>query len=113
MSLKQRGEGGSLFPAELSVTRKTLYLDGVILLFVRLHWESLPSSHCFGTCVMKHIYHLQNDKRAEESVWLEIIVKPSSPAMLTSCSALLKALIILLSQFEMKRVLSVTTFGWY
>lgn len=63
-------EGGSLFPAELSVTRKTLYLDGVILLFVRVHWESLPSAHCCESGVMKHIYHQQNDKRAPEPVCL-------------------------------------------
>ncbi len=73
LSLKQRGEAGSLFPSDLSVRTKALFrqcdfiicetLRGIIFLLN----PSLIPLRC-GTPVMKHIYHLQNDKRADETV---------------------------------------------
>lgn len=73
LSLKQRGEAVNLFPSDLSVRKKALFrrcdfiicenLLGIIFL---PNPSFIP--HRRGTCVMKHIYHLQNDTRADETV---------------------------------------------
>lgn len=85
-TLKKKGEGEKEKYAEpqakkqeaysqvICHSERRLYLDGVILLLVKLCRESLSCRiphflpHCCRAVVMKHIYHVQNDKRADETV---------------------------------------------
>lgn len=116
LSLKPR-EGGSLFPSDPSVRKKALFrgydfiICEALLGITSLSDTSLILHRC-GTSVMKHIYHLQNDKNVQMklSVLTEVIAKSRSlfcTGRLHLTYGAIDSLIILPLQAKINLILSV------